>query len=25
MLGIQADLNFRSGNRFSLGLYLKYY
>lgn len=25
MLGIQANLNFRGGNRFSLGLYLKYY
>ena len=25
MLGVQANLNFHSGNRFSLGLYLKYY
>ncbi len=25
MLGVQANLNFHGGNRFSLGLYLKYY
>ena len=25
MLGVQANLNFHSGNRFSLGLYVKYY
>ena len=25
MLGIQANLNFHDGNRFSLGFYLKYY